>query len=343
MSSSNFASSLSFVQSKLIFESWRGHRHTITDFANFLSNKSRISFHQMEGQPYFTVPELILELSNRYNQIAAEEDQVFSMDIVLLLALIANQLTRTPKPVKLLEIGCGSGLFSYLAGTLLGQFSPDSSLYCLSDIIEPAWLDKIALIENPPHISYMASDYDFTNLERQSFDIVVLNGFTVFEDPHAVVKEAIRVLKPDGVFISFANDSPLLDSLPALYFKKRERYEVTPIRVIQLMHGEDCWKQPESPKPPPISALLDKIGMCLDDNALFDVSYRDFIRTLDEYADWANKEYEVQHKQHLLELKENILDVVVNKDAAHRAFYVQSLRERLNAYKAFMSSTLNRL
>jgi len=323
--------SIKWNHSTILFKGTDGQDSIIASFTNNLANKSRISFHKLNGQEHITASDVFSDLHELYEKLAPEEQKTNQVAVTLILALLVRELSHTSKPVRMLELGCGDGVISCLLGTLLGKYSPESSLFCMSDIIEPGWLDKIALVDDPPKVSYIASDYDFTNLNEHSFDFVVLNGSTFFTSPNDVIKEALRVLRPDGILISYVNDAPLLDSLLRFYFAKQERYELSPVKFVQLVRARDLWWEDKGKTPflSKVPKLFQKIDESLDDEALFEEHYREYIRELDTYYDAAVEQYDLDHKKILIAVKADILDVILSKEHGHRAFYAGSLREKL--------------
>jgi amino acid adenylation domain-containing protein len=120
------------------------------------------------------------------------------------------------RPHRVLEIGCGSGL-------LLFQIAPYTETYCGTDYAQTA-IDTIGdqLRRRPVpqvELQHRAAD-DFTGLEPQSFDAVVLNSVAQYfpgsEYLQRVIAGAVQLVRPGGmVFIGDIRSLPLLETFHA--------------------------------------------------------------------------------------------------------------------------------
>ena len=102
----------------------------------------------------------------------------------------------------ILDFGCGPGSYTTIAAELAG---PTGKVYALD--IHPLAVERIqrvALKRKLTNIEAICSDCA-TGLEESSMDVVLLYDiFHHLSDPHTVLKELHRVLKPEGI-LSFSD------------------------------------------------------------------------------------------------------------------------------------------
>ncbi len=216
-------------------------KKVLLDCRDYLSNKSRMPMHSFTDD--LTIPGLLLQLFKIHPQLcegAVEYND--SLECLLMDVLLVSHLIKSPNPVRVLEIGCSSGIMSYHLATILGQFNKNSSLCCVCDTIGNnsgnQWLDKISLVEFMPRLSMLAADYDETNLESKHFDMVLINGNACFIEPLPMLKEAMRVVKDEGMVICYVNQQPLLESCFKMLFEKREEYSLAAQTRIMVGAGQ---------------------------------------------------------------------------------------------------------
>ena len=234
-------SSLSIARDRFVFQD-AGSERLLLDCNDFLANKSRVSMDRLPGQTHPVIPEILLNLFQKQRKETEELTLPFGMLDVLLVA----RLIRSAKPVKLLEYGSGQGELSVHLAQLLGIFHDKSSLVCVCDAIDLEWMSRISQVEPVPALSFLACDFGNSGLQRQSFDIVVLNGLTQFPQPPDVLKDAVSLVKPDGAIFCYSHDTPLLESAFQQFFKTWEEYELTPSQKVMTAEASQCSWQEES-------------------------------------------------------------------------------------------------
>jgi amino acid adenylation domain-containing protein len=125
---------------------------------------------------------------------------------------------RAARPQRVLEIGCGTGL-------LLSRLAPQCTRYWATDISQVA-LDYVGQRVNIAgdklagvSLLHRAAD-DFTGIESQSFDAVILNSiiqyFPDVEYLRRVLEGAVAVVPPGGcIFVGDVRSLPLLEAFHA--------------------------------------------------------------------------------------------------------------------------------
>lgn len=231
-------------ESRFIFED-TGGKKVLLDYANPLANKSRISTHRLSGQTHPVIKDILWELIQKQKK---ELGTALAMPFGVLNILLVSRLIRSSKPIRLLEYGSGQGELSAQLAQLLGMFHERSSLVCAYDTIDLEWMERISHIEPPPVISFLACDFGHSGLQKNSFDVVVLNGLADFPQPYDVLRDAVSLVKPDGVLFCLCYDTPLLESTFKLFFEGREENEITPSCKVMVAEAAQCsWREADVP------------------------------------------------------------------------------------------------
>lgn len=207
----------------------------ILDFSDLLANKSRISTHRLKGQDYPTISELIFGIVDK----AKSENEDYLFYSALTIILLAARLIKTSKPLRVLEYGCGDGWLSVLLAELLGAFHEESILVCASDIMDEncaQWMERMEGLEKLPHLNFLVGDFGKLELPEHSYDAVIINGCTYFDEPGRVLRDAARLAKKGGSLICCADEAPLLESIFKLYFEGYVEYLVGPEQKIMSVN-----------------------------------------------------------------------------------------------------------
>ncbi|RJQ30110.1 class I SAM-dependent methyltransferase [Candidatus Parcubacteria bacterium] len=130
-----------------------------------------------------------------WNRIAAEYDLKIVRGDFFRKNILDSALLKYFKNIKnrsVLDLGCGQGYFSEILSTLGAHVTG-------IDISE----NLIAIAKKNKNINFFIGDIeDALPFEDNSFDIVVSNMvFMDLENPERAIKEVIRVLKKNGLFI----------------------------------------------------------------------------------------------------------------------------------------------
>jgi len=104
------------------------------------------------------------------------------------------RLTGLPPGSKVVDLGCGSGIFS----ELLRQAG-----YTVVGVdISPKLIERGKTLY--PGVEFVVADVETLPFADESFDGALLSGLIHhFPDPHLLMKETHRILRPDGSFMAF--------------------------------------------------------------------------------------------------------------------------------------------
>lgn len=220
---------LFYRNSKFIYQGETGER-TLLDcsISSYLNNKSQIAMHRLSGQSHNTIPDFLITLIERERN----NENNLNLPFGIIDVLLTKQLIKTSQPVRMLEYGSGQGTLSCHLAELLGTFHKESVLVCGHDTIDLEWMEQISKVESLPKISYFAGDFGDFHLQKQFFDIVLINGTVNYSEPYQIVLDAVRLAKEDASIFCFTNSTPLLESIFQLFFEQREEYEISPFSKV---------------------------------------------------------------------------------------------------------------
>lgn len=242
----NNMGSFILADNRFVYEQ-QGRTQLLLDMNDFLSNKSRISFHRYPGQEHPILSDLLLRLLEK----AKSGEEEMTLPVIMTDTLLAARLIRSSQPFRVLEYGCQDGQFSSHIAELLGTFHGESTLVCAYntlDFTSMDWMERMADVTPLPKLSYFAGDYGSLQLPRHDFDIVFLNGAVPYTHPREILLDALGLLKEDGTLFCYTDNAPLLESTFKLFFEKREEYELSPLRKILLAKAEDrIWETGQAP------------------------------------------------------------------------------------------------
>lgn len=288
------------------------NKTVLLNLSDLFSNKSKIPFSSFEGN--FTIPALITNTFQQHLQLVeGTAEETYAMEYLLLDILLVSKIIQSQKPMKVLEIGCTNGLLSFNYASILGKFNQNSSLCCVSDTMGNEsgneWLDKMVLVEESPKFSLLTSDYEETPLAEDYFDMVVINGSVLFEEPYKVIKEAERLVKINGMILCYCESPSALEENFQRVFLERQEYKLyASHNVLQVCYDgkswakepEDCWRE-ELPK------YYEEVQKVLHSEKNIQ-KLRELIQKTDTYIEKAMNNQELELKVELLHLKDKLLD-----------------------------------
>lgn len=309
-------------------------RITLLDCNKYLINKSRIPMHTI-NRDIVTIPKLIFNLLKSHEEIY--KGTLFESSIAdyfLIDVLLSSYLIKSPNPVKIVEIGADYGVLSYHLASIAGSFNNKSSLLCVCNQIgeqsDNHLLENIMMVKEPPEYSVLITDYESTSLEDNYFDVVVINGSIPFKESLKVIDEAVRIVKKCGIIISYSVENSLLANGFSIKFDQHDTYEISSSRgVCMTVCNEKVWTgeqviTAEKMADELIEEIIRSIFNQTDINCL-----RGLIRQTDKCIDAAIKEYRTALKIKLIDVKERILNLIVNMGNDNQEYFKKQLIEKL--------------
>lgn len=297
--------SLFYDNSKFIYSGSGDNQKVLLDCSHYLSNKSRISMHRVPGMDCLTIPDLLLGLLEKEKR----NGEGLEFPAALIDILLASQLIKSPRPIKVLEYGSARGHISLHLAEVLGAFHEESVLVCAYDTIEPEWMERMAQAERLPRLSFFAGDFGQLKLTEHYFDIVVINGMVNYLQPEDVIADALRLAAEDGTLICYSDNSPLLESTFKLYFEEREEYEITPSQKIFFSNARDkSWqKEPTKDLDSQVQEDLEKAENLLSGNPVSEEELMKITELLKQDICAAAAARRSDLKLRLIECKEKII------------------------------------
>lgn len=124
------------------------------------------------------------------------------------LGLLLTQLTPTPFPDLIVDLGCGSGLSS--------RYWADKAVQVIGVDPTPDMLAQARAQTRDPNVSYVPGFGHDTGLPAGCADIVTCSQSFHWMEPGPTLAEVARLLRPGGVFAAYDHDSfPILPNWEA--------------------------------------------------------------------------------------------------------------------------------
>ena len=324
---------MKIAHNRIFFED-NGREELLLDFDDYLANRSQIPMHALDGG--MTIPDLIAQVAGLHPQVSkGTGEEGYVSESLLIYILVIRELIKSPLRVRVLELGCTTGVLSCFLAYLLAEFNSSSSFCCVSDTVgnssENQWLDRISRVTKLPNISMLAADYDATPLAEDFFHLVVINGMVSFPKPGAVIREAERLAQKDGFIICYCHEAPFLLESFRLWFPERREYVLSSNTCVLCAV---CTRNTQAETREENQRWRREIEKCVRDAAslaeqeIVSARFRNLIKQIDENIKWAIERGELEGKVQLIHMKEKLLDLMCVKDDGMREFY----RERLRRY-----------
>ena len=283
----------------------------LLDFTKYLSNKSRIPMHKEPGRDVQTLPEILAGLYQKER----ENGDRLCLPTLLLDTLLAARLIQTSQPVHVLEYGCKDGRLSWHLAELLGRFHPESSLVCAYHAMDEdwvKWMERIYQVNHSPKISFLSGEYGHLQLQKEHFDIVLINGMVNFTEPEQVLLDALSLAVEDGRILCYAENAPLLEDIFGLYFDERDEYALTPFaKVMAAKASAQSWSAFGADIAAQARADLGEAENILTGEKPDRNKIKALIDRLNDDARTAAKLGKVELKIRLIEWKERMVDLLI--------------------------------
>lgn len=234
--------SMDITEKAAVYNDEENQPHVLLDFTKYLANKSRVSLHKGPGWDIPTLPEILAGLFQKEK----EYGEGLCLPTLLLDTLIAARLIQTSQPVHVLEYGCKDGRLSWHLAELLGRFHPETSLVCAYHTMDEEWvkwMERVYQVNQPPKISFLSGEYGRLQLQKDHFDIVLINGMVNFTEPEKVILDALSLAKSGGMILCYAEEVPLLEDIFKLYFEGCDEYSIMPsVKVLATKASDQSWE-----------------------------------------------------------------------------------------------------
>ena len=303
-----------FYREKQFIYMEQGSEQLLLDCGDYMANKSRIPMHCLENQNISTIPDILGNLIE-YGPCGGGSRK---LGTALIDVLLAARLIQTSQPVRVLEYGCTGGKLSFHLAAVLGQFCEESSLVCASDTMDMEWMEMISGVEKLPRISFLAGDYGHLQLQKQYFDVILINGMVNFADPCQVVSDALKLAAEEGMIICYCDDAPLLEDIFSLFFEdgEREDYPLDPCSKLMCAKAKNrSWKTWEEEQDFDSRAQehLRQAENMLRECSVGKRELSDLAEIMMVDAKEAGALGKVKWKLHLLRQKEQLVDQILQK------------------------------
>lgn len=234
--------SLTIQDNKIILDN-----EIILDCNDRIHNISRVVGHvpSDQKQNFVTVIDLITLNYQRHQQMNFEKTPP-PMLYSVIDTLLSDYFMRHGEPLRIAEIGCNNGVMSFHIAPLLAAYDPNADYVCVCNTIgnesNNQWLDLISQVTPPDGLALIASDFSHTLLQKEHFDVTVINGDVHIDDPMKVIEEAARITKPNGRIFCFSIDQYLLNDTFRMMFPERKEYMFNEELVIFSAERNNIWK-----------------------------------------------------------------------------------------------------
>lgn len=307
-----------FENDKILYEDGN-RKEVLFGCEEKISNYSRIPLRTIGGEGDSLLG-LFLECLDEHEVIAdGTNEKNASCEYATMDLLLAGEHMKTPYELNVLEIGCSSGVLSYHLAKIMGKYNENSRLCCVTNTIgngsESGWTDRISALGCVPKVSFLATDYDNMPLSDGYFDVVFLNASEAFEKKEAVLSEAQRVLKDDGLFLAYVvGDVDLIQQI-AYQSSAIKTYMYMPDRCLLRVEAPNFLlpKRQEKMLSFDVKSVADSCKVMLESDVEVK-EIRDMLRCLDAYVDEAIARHDLESKILFMKYKGDLLDKLVRKE-----------------------------
>lgn len=285
----------------------KDQRTLLLDLYHTMDNISNIPVINREELP-ISFTKLLDKMIEQHNVYFKEEA---CGRYVLLDFLVMCCLMRYSVPVRVAEIGAMSGISSFHLATLVAYYN-DQSLLCsvcngIGNESGNSWLTGIANVADSPRLSMLAADYDDTMLETGAFELVIVNGSDLEQNPEGILKEAYRILKDRGTFLVFGGREEEMDVIlnkfpEAKIFTVGQDYFYYVDKAVKV---QDHFNDEVRVRINEIQNYLKKLAGCADESGK--QKLQDYLMAIEQDIRQAIKDRNVELKVELVELQEEVL------------------------------------
>jgi arsenite methyltransferase len=205
------------MESEVETTQWSAHSMPDNDFAaswqeqlkSAIKNKYRGVSRKAEGRfPYPVGQESLKRLGYLREWIRA-----VPKDVVDRFVGVGNPFSIRPvgKGERVLDIGCGCGLDSFVAALQTGPEGLVFGIDLTAEMLD--WARKAQAETAMENLCFQEGSAEELPFENASFDLVISNGvLNLVPDKESAFREIARVLRPEGSFV--AADLVVVESIP---------------------------------------------------------------------------------------------------------------------------------
>jgi SAM-dependent methyltransferase len=212
-------SSLNILNSKVTFMDYQNNETVLLNITP-LENHSNVPTHQLKADSSYdgVFAKWLASLLSQFDVVNQNVSEgLTNISVFLSVFFVIKQLMEKHRDYKVLEIGCDNGVLSYYLANVLKHFNPHNQLVCLTEVQQDSsadlWLDKIMASKAEDIVSRFTTDYLNAFLQKDIFDIVIINGSVCYENPSAVIFNAINCLRNGGLLICSPNKQYYLSEI----------------------------------------------------------------------------------------------------------------------------------
>ena len=228
---------------QFIFQNEHGREELLLDSYDRLNNYSRIPLHELldTGEANYVIYNDILNYINEYDNIIKKNSNVpDKLSVILTIILITKKLLTKQRNYRVLEVGSNSGVLTYYLANILHKFNDNNKLFCVTfptqENNSAKLLDENMLKNIDSFITFIHSTTDDFYLQSGYFDIVIINGSTLFLDPPEIINQAIRCSKDLGLLICLTERQYLLNSYFQVATDDSFEYPINSFTSVLVKH-----------------------------------------------------------------------------------------------------------
>ncbi|SFJ26450.1 malonyl-ACP O-methyltransferase BioC [Thermoflavimicrobium dichotomicum] len=183
------------------------------------------------------------KIAKQFNQAVATYDRHALVQRKMAEQLV-KLLPRSEEKLRILEIGCGTGIFTHL---LVQAFS--NSTIVAVDIAEEMVNKARSLLNQAKNIQFVVGDIEALDLSKFApFDFIVSNAtIQWFQDKPKTIQKLSRVLSPNGWMITSTFGPQTFRELSDVFRRKEEELgfpsTLHHLPLLALDDWKQIWKQ----------------------------------------------------------------------------------------------------
>jgi ubiquinone/menaquinone biosynthesis C-methylase UbiE len=329
-------SSILIENNSYVFCDDNGDKKVLYKVFDYLGNKSKVQMYDENSNNslYYMLGEMSKKHETRFEYVSEEQ----AISYFVIDSIFMTNIIKASVPIKVLQLGCSNGEIAYHLTEMLGRINSQSTVCFVNNEINNnsnnTWLEAIGTVELKPEISLVISEYEKTNLEKESFDIIIINGEVDFDEPYKTIKEAERLVKKNGIIICYSCNNKNLKNAIKLIFVESDEYKVSEDESIFVINYDGTsWTADLN------EHWYEDMREMQEELVKQFVSYpnldicRKYNLEIKKYIKLAIANNNIKLKMNLIELKQNILDYMVHINDEYKEYYRNKIIANMEEYK----------